>query len=300
MFDYKLLEAFATVIREGGFERAAREIHITQSAVSQRIKHLEEQFGQVLLQRTTPPKPTSAGKNVLKLYNQVRHLEDDLKGILEPDERNSFTTIPVGINADTLDTWFYEAIRPFLEQERVVLDLFVDDQERTHRFLRDGKVLGCISTRSSAIQGCRIEYIGEVAYGLYCSNTFAEKWFPDGLELERLTQAPILCFTRDDELNNKIFQQIFGILPEHQPTNYIPSAVMFTDLIKGGMAYGVLPEQQSRNLLRKGGVVDLAPQEKVKVQLYWHCSNLKSRLLQSFTEELLRGFTGLSAADIKI
>ncbi len=291
MFDYKLLEAFAVVIREGGFERAAGKIHITQSAISQRVKQLEEQFGQVLLLRTSPPKPTEAGKKVLKLFNQVKHLEDDLMVTLEPDDKSSFTSIPVGINADTLDTWFLGAIQPFLEREKVVLDLFVDDQERTHRFLRDGKVLGCISTRNAAIQGCRIEHIGDVSYGLYCSRKFAQKWFPKGLELERLALAPIMCFTREDELSDKMFVQIFGARQEHLPTYYIPSSVIFTDLIKGGLAYGTLPEQQSRSLLEKGEIVDLAPDEKVKVKLYWHCWNLKSKLLQAFTEELLRGFS---------
>ncbi len=291
MFDYKLLEAFAVVIREGGFEKAAGKIHITQSAISQRVKQLEEQFGQVLLLRTSPPKPTDAGKKVLKLFNQVKHLEDDLMVTLEPDDRSSFTSIPVAINADTLDTWFLGAIQPFLKREKVVLDLLVDDQERTHRYLRDGKVLGCISTRNAAIQGCRIEHIGDVFYGLYCSREFAKQWFPKGLELKRLALAPITCFTREDELSDKMFRQIYGARPEHLPTYYIPSSVMFTDLITGGLAYGILPEQQSRSLLERGEIVDLAPDEKVKVKLYWHCWNLKSKLLQAFTEELLRGFS---------
>ncbi len=290
MYDYKLIEAFALVIQEGGFERAASRLYITQSAISQRIKQLEEKFGQVLLQRTSPPTPTSAGKNVLKLYNQVMYLEDDFKQLLEPDESSSFTSIPVGVNMDSLDTWFYEAIHPFMERERVVLDLFVDDQEQTHRFLRDGKVLGCVSTRSSAMQGCRVEYIGEVAYGLYCSKNFAEKWFPDGLNKAQLSLAPSLCFTRDDELNYKIISQIFDTVPKQAPTNYVPSTLVFAELIRGGLAYGVLPEQQSRHLLESGEVVDLAPSEKVRVELYWHCWNLKSRLLNAFTEELLQGF----------
>ena len=58
MLDYKLLEAFAMVIIEGGFEKASRRLHLTQSAISQRVKLLEDQYGQILLKRTSPPEPT--------------------------------------------------------------------------------------------------------------------------------------------------------------------------------------------------------------------------------------------------
>ncbi len=290
MFDYKLLKAYAKVIQEGGFERAAEKIHITQSAISQRVKLLEEQFGQILLLRTTPPSPTPAGKKILKLYNQVKHLEDDFKRSLEPDDAGTFTTLPVGVNADTVDTWFFHAVQPFLKREKVVLDLFVDDQDRTHRFLRDGNVLACISTRETAVQGCRIEYIGDIIYGLYSSPGYADKWFPEGLTINSLTKAPTICFTRDDTLNTKLFGQIFDSFPRSMPTHYIPSAVMFIHLLKNGMGYGVLPEQQSWELLLNNDIIDLAPENKIRVKLYWHCWNLKSRLLQRFTRELLSGF----------
>ena len=290
VLDYKLLQAFAMVIQEAGFEKASARIHITQSAISQRVKHLEDQLGQILLLRTTPPKATQAGKKVLKLYNQVTHLEDDFKTEVDPDGAGVFTSLPVGVNADTLDTWLFGALHPFLQQENVGLDLHLDDQDRTHRFLRDGKVLACISTRDKAIQGCRIEYIGEMVYGLYCSKPFAGRWFPDGLNLERLKKAPVLCFNRDDELNATIFQQIFNQVPTGMPVHYIPSSTLFIRLLKSGIAYGVLPEQQSRDLVQKGQIIDLAPTEKVMVRLYWHCWNLDSRLLKKLTKALLKGF----------
>ncbi len=291
MLDYKLLEAYAAVISEGGFEKAAGKIHITQSAVSQRVKQLEETFGQVLLLRTTPPVPTDPGKKVLKLYHQVKHLEDDFQlSIQSDDEKTTYTSIPIGVNADTLDTWFFRSIEPFLTSEKVVLDLFVDDQEKTHQFLRDGKVLGCISTRSSALQGCRVDYIGEVSYGLYASKDFADKWFPRGVEFARLHLTPCVCFTRDDELNATLFRQIFGKVPQYLPTHYVPSTIMFVEVIRKGIAYGMLPEQQSQPLIEAGDIVDVTPHEKVSVQLYWHCWNLQSKLLQDFSKELLRGF----------
>jgi LysR family transcriptional regulator, chromosome initiation inhibitor len=295
MFDYKLIQAFAMVIQESGFERAAARMHITQSAISQRVKQLEDQLGQVLLLRTSPPMPTDPGKQVLKLFNQVRHLENEFKMLPEPDKDHTFIGVPIGINADTLDTWFFEAVQPFLDRENVLLDLFVDDQERTHHFLRDGKVLACISTRDTAVQGCRVTYIGEMTYGLYCTQAFGEKWFPQGLTFNSLEKAPVLCFTRDDKLNIKILEQIFGTTPRQMPTHYIPSSVMFISLVRKGLAYGMLPEHQSHDLVKQQHIIDLAPEHRVKVKLYWHCWNLNSKLLKTFTSELLAGFKRVNA-----
>jgi len=294
MFDYKLIQAYAMVIQESGFEKAAGKIHITQSAISQRVKQIEDQVGQILLLRMTPPVPTPAGKKILKLYHQVKHLEDDLKVSFEPDDKNAFTSVPIGVNADTLDTWFFDAIQPFLDKENVVLDLLVDDQEKTHGFLRDGKVLACVSTRKTAIQGCRIEQIGDMEYGLYCSKPFAKKWFPNGLNLNRLKNAPGICYTRDDNLNTQLLKKLFKnqskSLAKEIPMHYVPSSVMFINLLKNGIAYGVLPRQQSQALVDNNQIIDLAPGTKVKVKLYWHCWNLNSRLLQTFTTQLLKGF----------
>ena len=75
--DYRTLQALDAVIRERGFERAAQKLCITQSAVSQRIKQLENMFGQPLLVRTVPPRPTEQGQKLLDnvaaslaVYNQ--------------------------------------------------------------------------------------------------------------------------------------------------------------------------------------------------------------------------------------
>ena len=77
--DYRTLQALDAVIRERGFERAAQKLCITQSAVSQRIKQLENMFGQPLLVRTVPPRPTEQGQKLLALLRQVELLEKELR-----------------------------------------------------------------------------------------------------------------------------------------------------------------------------------------------------------------------------
>ncbi len=288
MFDYKLIEALALVTREGGFDKAARALHITQSAVSQRVKLLEEITGQVLLARTTPPRATKSGQKLLKHYLQVKRLEDDLLGKIGGSASEGFTSIAVGINADSLALWLLEAIHPFLQAERVLLDIRVNDQEQTHRLLKDGEVMGCISTQKLAMQGCRIDYLGCMTYRMMASAEFTAKWFPDGLTPEAVRLAPAVIFDRHDELHHKLLRRALREAPGAVPTHYVPSVERFADFVALGLAYGMLPDQQSAPLAAAGQLVDLSPDHPISAKLYWHCWNLKSELLEKLTTHLIR------------
>jgi len=288
MLDYKLIEALAMVAREGGFDKAAKALYITQSAVSQRVKLLEELTGQVLIARTTPPQATPAGRKLLKHYLQVKRLKDDLMGDMDAPGKKEFTSIAVGINADSLAFWLLEAIHPFLLEERVLLDIRVNDQEQTHRLLKDGEVMGCISTQEQPMQGCRIDYIGSMNYRMMAAPEFAAQWFPSGLAIEDVRRAPAIIFDRQDELHHKLLHQALGEVPASIPTHYVPSVEKFADFIASGLAYGMLPDQQSTPLVRTGHMIDLSPDYHVPVRLYWHCWNLKSDLLDNLTQHLLR------------
>jgi LysR family transcriptional regulator (chromosome initiation inhibitor) len=286
MFDYKLIEALGMVAQEGGFDKAARVLCITQSAVSQRVKLLEEHTGQVLIARTTPPQATSAGQKLLKHYLQVKRLEDDLMGEIGEPDNKGFASIAVGINADSLAIWLLDAIKTFLLEERVLLDIRVDDQEQTHRLLKDGEVMGCISTQKRAMQGCRIEYLGCMNYHMVAAPGFAARYFPNGLTIEDVRRAPALIFDRKDELLHKLLHQSLGEVPVSIPTHYVPSVEKYAEFITLGLAYGMIPDQQSTPLLRNDQIVDLSPECSVPVKLYWHCWSLKSNLLNKFTQQL--------------
>ncbi|CAD7847937.1 MAG: Transcriptional regulator ArgP, LysR family [Olavius algarvensis Delta 4 endosymbiont] len=289
MFDYKLIEAMAVVYNEGGFDKAARTLHLTQSAVSQRVKLLEDLAGQVLLVRSTPPDVTPAGRRMLRHYLKVKKLEDDLLDDFSTDAEKRFASLAIGVNADSLATWFPQAIGSFLVNEKVTLDIRTDDQEQTHRMLKDGEVVGCISSRKQPMQGCRTAYLGKMDYRLFATPAFATKWFPDGFNLEAAAEAPALVFNRKDNLHKELFELALGEMPALLPSHYIPSSEKFAYFISSGLAYGMLPSQQSQQLIDSGQIINLAPGCSVPVALYWHCWNLESRLLRELSCTLTEG-----------
>ncbi len=275
------------MIDEGGFERAAQTLHITQSAVSQRVKLLEEAAGQVLLIRSVPPRPTGAGIKVLKHCNQVRLLEADLLKGLNPFSEKRFRTLALGINADSIATWFFPAMNPYLATEPVTLDLRVDDQDQTHKMLRRGEVLGCISSQKASVQGCSVALLGTMNYRLVATPQFMERWFGQGFSKKGVAHAPLLVFNKKDELQSGILGREFGQVPQDIPIHYLPSTEKFLEFIVAGLAYGVVPDLQSLDLINKGVLVDLIPHGHMAVSLFWHSWNLKSRFIEGFSKQLV-------------
>ncbi len=306
MLDYRLVEAVAAVIREGGFERAARVLHLTQSAVSQRVKALEDQLGTVLVVRSTPARATDEGRRLLAHCDKVGLLETDLAAALRPEAGAGspdpdaiealhvlWTTLPVAVNADSLATWFPDAVAPFLRTERALLDLSVDDQERTHLLLRDGHVAAAVSTRAAAVQGCRCLPLGRVDYLCLAAPEFAAHWFPSGLTEAALCRAPAVIFNRADEVHHQFLRGLlpsaatFDTITRSLPLHYIPSSERFVDVVAQGLAYGMIPLPQARQHLADARLIDLAPGHAVPIRLFWHCWGLRTRLLDALTHHVV-------------
>lgn len=287
MLDYKLIEALAFVVQEGGFEKAAIKLFVTSSAVSQRIKALEEQTGQILINRTNPPVATDAGIRILKHYHLVKRLEDDLIDTFSPQDNKKFATLAIGINLDSLATWFLDAVHDFLLNHKVLLDLKPADQDQTDQLLKDGEVIGCVSSKNKLIQGCRMDYLGCMEYRLMATPEYMKRWFPEGASLDNIGLAPLFIFDRKDELHLLYFSKAFGETPAELSAHYLPSSEQFLQFTLAGLGCGMLPEHQCQEYMESGRLVELVAGCIVKVELYWHCWNLNSVLLKEFSENLV-------------
>ena len=296
MIDPKLLEAVDAVVESGGFERAAARLHITQSAVSQRIRLLEDRLGRPVLVRGAPSRPTELGRQLLRYFRRVRLLEDDLAA--ELDAEAPAPRLALGVNADSLATWFLPALLPLARERGWRLDLRVDDQERTHALLRSGEVAGCVSTRAEPLQGCRVARLGCMAYPCTCTPEFQRRWFPDGLTAESASHAPAVLYNREDGLHDRFLSREFTASDSSDnsdqpsavldyPRHYVPSSEGFVAMVMSGAAYGLTPRLQVRAALERGQLVDLAPGRSMPVELYWHTWNLDSAGLAQITAAVL-------------
>ncbi|UTH73197.1 LysR family transcriptional regulator ArgP [Chromobacterium sp. IIBBL 290-4] len=287
MLDPRQLQTLAAVAETGGFDKAAKKLFLTQSAVSQRIRQLEEQLGLPVLTRTIPAEPTEAGRQLLRHHQQLTLMENQLLQTLTPAKRQrEFTTLAVGVNADSLATWFMRSIGPALEAQDILLDITVDDQDHTHELMRTGHVIGCVGTRPVPIQGGIQHYLGAMRYLCLATPAFAARYFPNGVDHDALARAPSIIFSRKDAVQGQFLRQAAGY-DGHFPYFTVPSAQGFVELTRQGLAYSLLPELMLDDDLERGALLDLFPGQFIDIPLYWHHWRVESALSQALTEAML-------------
>ena len=272
MLDYPLLQALAAVVREGSFERAARALHLTPSAVSQRVKLLEERTGQVLVVRANPAKATSAGQRLCRHVEEVALLEHrlahDLPGL--GPEAPGRVTLPVAVNADSLATWFVPAAARMAAESPVLLDLRLEDQDHTAEHLRCGEVVAAVTALAHPVPGCRSVPLGCMDYCATASPAFVRTHLADGVNAHTLAHAPCLPFSRRDRLQALWLESVLGEAL-HVPTHWLPSAQAFVEASQAGLGWGMNPEPLVAEALAAGTLVELVPGHRLTVALYWQC-----------------------------
>lgn len=299
-FDSDALECLAAIVEEGGFERAAVRLSITQSAVSQRLRALEAQVGTVLLVRSRPVKATSAGRLLIKHAMQMRllraDLETDLKdlapstGAVREDER-----ISIAINADSIATWALPALDP-LVHAGLPLEIITDDQDFTHEWLREGQVLGCVTTLKQALRGCKVQSLGAMQYVVVASADYAQAHCPQGLTPHNFRSIPFVAFNRKDDLPTEFVSRALNLRRVSLSQRFVPSSEGQVRAVLAGWGASIVPELLVQGLLESGQLVNLAPDIRLPVSLYWHCWNLDSEVIDRLTQALSGAATRLLGA----
>jgi LysR family transcriptional regulator (chromosome initiation inhibitor) len=284
VLNYALLSALAAVIRTGSFERAAQQLHVTPSAVSQRVKLLEEKLGTILVVRGTPCTGTPGGQRLCQHVEQVALLESELRHELPGIQHaGPQVTVRIAVNADSLATWFVTAMA---QTQDCLFDLVIDDQEHSADWLRRGEVLAAVTSSAKPVQGCDSTALGALRYIATASPEFVRRHFADGVDDGSLARAPRLTFNSKDRLQTQWTRQAFGTeIPS--ATHWLPSPQTFIDAALVGLGWGMNPEMLIGGHLRNGRLVALIPDQPLDVPLFWQRSRIASSRLGDITRAVL-------------
>lgn len=284
MLDYLSLAAVAAVAREGSFEKAAVGLGVTPSAVSQRIKGLEDRLGAILLVRGSPCRPTEIGARLCAHVEQVRLLESEVIGALPGLATRAAgpATLRVAVNADSLSTWFPKAAATFADETGGLLDLVLDDEAHTAERLRTGDVLAAVTADPAPVVGCKIHPLGQIAYVAVAAAGFVARHCPGGSDGQSLQQAPMLRFDRRDDLQFRWAREAWGMTIS-PPTHWTPSTQGMLDMTLAGLGWSMAPLVLATPLIAEGRLVELAPQKRIGVTLYWQRTRLEAQLLDRLT-----------------
>ncbi len=267
------LATFQAVIEDGSFEAAARTLHVTPSAVSQRIKALEQDVGQVLVRRAKPCTATEAGQALVRLAGQIALLEREaLAAARGGPGHGGRTRLSVVVNADSLHAWFLPALAAVPAEPAVSFELHQDDQDHTAELLRAGTAMAAVTAQDVAVQGCRVEKLGAMRYlAVAAPGRFVD-----------FACTPMLVFNRKDRLQHR-FLEALGHEGLEPPIHYVPAAHAFVEAIRLGLGWGLMPERIARADIAAGRGVDLAPGRHLDVPLYWQYWRMESAALTALT-----------------
>jgi LysR family transcriptional regulator, chromosome initiation inhibitor len=283
--DQGQLDALSAAVAEGTFEAAARYLHITPSAVSQRIKALETAVGRVLLTRTKPIHPTPSGQTLLRVARQLQTITAEAAhelGTAPPDLK---AVIPVAVNSDSLATWFLPALAAV--EPSCVFDLHRSDQDQTAELLRDGTVMGAVTVQAEPVPGCTVQRLGRMRYRPRAAPSFAATWFPNGPTAAALAQAPIVCFDRQDQLQDRYLRRR-SRRRLYPPRHYVPGSADYARAIWLGLGWGMLPDLQAP----PGDLVDFDPEHHIDVTLFWQRWRLRTTVLDRLSEAVQQASAG--------
>ncbi|NKX55636.1 LysR family transcriptional regulator ArgP [Arthrobacter mobilis] len=283
-FQLEHLATFAAAVEQGTFEAAARQLHVTASAVSQRIKAMEQAAGQVLLQRSVPVLPTAAGEAVMRLARQVGQLQADAARAL--GDAGGAATLPLVVNADSLATWFLPVLARIPREAGACFEIHREDEQHSSALLRTGRVMAAVTAAPEAVQGCTVEALGALRYRAVASPDFLAAWpRPDAGPEETgwPGDAPVVDFDRKDEIQNRFYRQLTG-RDLHAPRHYVPASAEFAEAVRLGLGWALLPEQHCLDGLASGALRELAPEMPLDVPLYWQRWKISSPLLELLTE----------------
>ncbi|KIP69111.1 chromosome replication initiation inhibitor protein [Vibrio alginolyticus] len=285
--DYKWIEALDAIVYQGGFERAAEHLFVSQSAISQRIKQLEKFLAQPVLIRSQPPKPTPIGKKLLGLYRRVRLLEHEILPELKNDTSTRPVQLSLATNADSLATWLLPALQNVMKQRQVELKLTIYGEYRSIEKLKSGEVTGAISLESQPIPGCRADYLGRIDYVCVASPEFYQRYFSKGVNNQTLAKAPAVSYDQYDDLHKTFLTEHFNVNPDSVIHHNISSSEAFLKVALAGVAYCLIPRLQITDELDRGVLVDVTPGFLMSHRIYWHHWQLETGVLQEISHAIV-------------
>ena len=269
------------VADEGTFDAAAAALHVTPSAVSQRVKALEGRTGSVLVTRTKPVRLTEPGQVVVRFARRLAALERDARAELGMSGAGEPVRLPIAVNADSLATWFLPALARVSTDPPVSFELHREDQDHTTTLLRDGTVMAAVTSSATPVQGCSVRPLGGLRYLPAATPQFAARWFT-GSFAEDLTRAPVVVYDRRDDLQDAFARAVSG-RDASTLRHYIPASESFAEAVTAGLGWGMVPSVQAEPRLRAGELVTLADRP-IDVPLYWQQWKLDSPALSAVAD----------------
>ncbi|MGV3739738.1 MAG: ArgP/LysG family DNA-binding transcriptional regulator [Gammaproteobacteria bacterium] len=287
MLDYESISALAQVLETQSFQKAADKLCISQSAISQRIKGLENDYGEPILIRTHPYRATALGVLLLSHYERVRLLESAIQEELTTNAAQQ--PFSIAISRDSLEIWF----EPVIEQLQILfpntlLKIIADDQELTLNYLKNGLVSACASSVQHPVSVGKTDFLGYLDYVLVATQEFYQKFFAEKQPQDAFAVAPTILFDHQDHLHAQYLEKFFNLAHLDFPFHKVPSVAGFKQFVCRGYAYALIPKLDVMQELQQGKLVHLYQDKVWEMPIYWHTWAIETKNYAAMNKTIIQ------------
>lgn len=269
MVNLELYKVFCTVARCGSLTRAAQELFISQPAVSQAIKQLENQLGVSLFNRTRKGMQLSAtgGKIIYADISEAMRLIGEAESRLSEIKTVATGTIRIGAT----DSIFYhilaDKIAAFNEKyPSVKFELISATSPYTISQIKEGK---CdVAFVNLPVSDDEVKFCGTVAH---LSDIFivGEKFFDYAekiVPLKKLQELPLIMIEENTVARRSFetFTHNLGI--KLRPDTEVANWDLMIKLVIKGMGVGCIPREYCTDYLLSGELKELATSPSLPVR----------------------------------
>ena len=289
--DYRALAVLDAVVTQGSFEKAALALGISQPAVSQRIKALEDAAGRLLIVRGQPAVATGLGQRLVSHHRNVKLMEAALD--IDLGNKVSMPEIGLAVDAASLATWFPLSLQPLLSPPRCQLHVQQAERAMALHLVQEGSVFGSVvageadpgrAARVAMPGGPEVKPLGVLRYVCVATPVFAGHWFGDGFALDAAQLAPAVV--SDADMMAGFLRDVLSLKGPY-PHHTMPPSAASLECLHGSLAYGLMPLPQVARALDDGRLVDLAPGHYVDVTLHWHAWKLDTPFTRALDEQIV-------------
>ncbi|MBI6942379.1 LysR family transcriptional regulator [Pseudomonas putida] len=293
--EFKQLRSFIEVVHRGGFTQAAQTLHISQSAVSKQVAQLEQDVGQLLLERQASHLHlTAAGRIVLERGEALLRQRQALLSELDDLSHMARGELRLGL--------------PMLGSDALFAGLFAEYRRR-HPNISIQLLEGGSRSVEQAVHSGELELGGSLTpsdpafeYQPFCNEPL-DAMLPTGHELAgkqqvalgELAATPFLLYQRSFVLNDRLLKacQQQGFTPKEGGRS--GQADFLVALVAAGQGVVLLPQVVARALERPGVVrLPLSAPDYLRwdIAFIWRRGAYLSRAAQAWLELVRTGPAG--------
>ena len=258
---------FLTISKEGTIVKASKKLHITQPALSNQLRLLEEDLGKKLFDRVGKRLVINSDGEAVKEYASkiFRHSEEMIQ-FLKSDTDDFIKIIKVGTVPWLSKDQTYEFLKPLILSNHIRVEVFQKDLESLLKDVQNSSldIILCdspYSGRSKKLQGHRLD--SDPIFCVSSTKTGFRGKFPESIIGKKAVSYSEACMMADkiDEFlkNNKIKIRTVGAFTD--------SSLIRVTVERGGVI-GFLPESVVKRSLKNKTLIKLGELPKLKFSLW--------------------------------